>query len=390
MWSVSEESKSTILGPEIGYVDILYHEMAEKSKKNAVDPEHKKKYTPLRPSAAGKCSRELYYDYMGYSGKEHFPVEPNKPEVELLLDLGGSVEYHLMKFMKEAMKEWNIKMLYGQQTLSFKKLDQVDDKTLEQWLEGKLDLTFISPNWKCVADIKSKKDKFSNFYKTNWDETDEKLRAMDTVSAISERAYWVEDLEAFLHELDDAFFEANFLQLNMYANSEFLIERGVDHAAIIQYCKNDSRLREVRFKPSKKLYEATIAKFESVQKAVDKQNIELAPKDFTLGSMKCAFCPYKTKCWTKEDPLKEWFGTLPPKRWPTRINRLEEGLYTQLKFAFDEYERADGVSKDLKKIEKDLIKTMKDAKLNTVELDNGNVYKIKALKDSIVIRRTKK
>jgi len=383
---------SDILGPNVGYVDILFHEMNEMATTEAADPEYKKKYTPLRPSAAGKCSRELYHEFQSYSGKEFTPAEPMKPETKLLLDLGHSIEYHILKHFRKAMPAWDIKMLYGQQTLSFVNLDDVEDPSLSQWIEGKLDLTFISDDWKCVADIKSKKDRFSFIHKTNWDETDEKLRNMESVISIGDKgtSYWVENLEDFLDELNDSFFEANFLQLNLYANSQFLKERGVDHAAIIQYCKNDSRLREVRFKPCAKTYKKVIDKFKSVQKAVDQGNIDMAPKDFILGSMKCGFCDYKGKCWPREEPLKEWFRTLPKKSWPARVTSMSPGIRKDFMNYFKKYDVASSIKAEEKKTESDLSKFMHDNKLWKVELEDGRIFRIKDLKDGLVIRRTKK
>lgn len=379
---------SNRLGPEVGYVDILVHGMEERAKEEAETP---RKYTPLRPSAAGKCTRELYHELMSYSGKEFTPVEPMKAETKLLLDLGGYVEDHLVKQFRYIMRDWEVRMPYGQQTLGFKELNQTEDEALHQWLEGKLDLTFISKDWKCVADIKSKKDKFSAYYKTGWDEYTQKLENMESVVSISERAFWVEDLEAFLDELDDVFFEANFLQLNMYANSNFLKSRGVDHAAIIQYNKNDSRLREVRFKPSEAVYERTVAKFEAAQQAADKNDKELAKKDFTLGSMKCAFCDYKEKCWPGHDSLKEWFATLPPKRWPAKASRLKEGIKQPLLDAFSAYVKADAASTKKKKHERDIVNMMRENKLWSLELDDGKVYRLRELKsEGWVIRRSKK
>ena len=61
--AVIEENKSlltklagpTILGPDVGYTDLLDHEMVERAKKN----EKENKYFPLRPSAAGYCTRQI-------------------------------------------------------------------------------------------------------------------------------------------------------------------------------------------------------------------------------------------------------------------------------------------------------------------------------------------
>jgi hypothetical protein len=91
----------------------------------------------------------------------------------------------------------------------------------------------------------------------------------------------------------------------MYANSDFLLKRGIDHGAIIQYHKADSKLREVRFKPSRALYEKTIKKFETVLQAVDEGTPEIATRDFEEGSFKCRYCPFQKECWGRKSSGKK-------------------------------------------------------------------------------------
>ena len=130
---------------------------------------------------------------------------------------------------------------YQQQTLGFFNIESGDAK-IDQFIEGSNDLCIISKQhgWNAVVDVKSKGDKFSSSYKSKWAEDDAKYSSMKTVTVIGKSAYWVEDLEAFLEELNDPFFSANFLQLNLYANSSFMLERRIDHGVILQYSKNNS------------------------------------------------------------------------------------------------------------------------------------------------------
>jgi hypothetical protein len=374
---------SVIPGPTTGYTDLLDYETTESLKKEAATGE---KWNPLRPSASGKCERELYYELMEYYGLAAYEKELKTPATQRLLDLGNPIERHaIYQFEKNVPY---IKLKYKQQVLSFYKLEASNPKYAQQ-IEGSLDACFFSADSRGVIDFKSKKDKFSAFYRTNWDETDEKLRRMATVRTISESAYWVEDLAAFLEELNDAFFAANFLQLNGYACTDFLQERGVDHGAIIQYNKNDSRMREVRFRPSPELYEAVRAKFQNVVTAVDTSNTELARRDYALGSLKCAFCPFQKECWGENaNGKKAFFDSLPPKKWPTDTRRLK-AAGAALEDLFAKFEELSQAEKEKERVELSIAKLMADTKVGKVKLDNGTVYEVKQLKERLSVRRSK-
>jgi hypothetical protein len=373
-----------LLGPPVGYVDLLAHETTAKLQRDRDSGKDYQK-SPIRPSSSGECTRALYYDLLQYSGRAKFDTPLNEPELVRLFALGHSIESHLIRQLELLSGTFEIR--YKQQVLSFKYLDAATDKKLAQWLEGSLDLVFWSEKWKCVADVKSKKDRWSAGFKSNWDETSSKLREMQTVHAISDDAFWVEDLEAFLKELNDPFFAANFLQLNLYANSDFLKERGVDHGAILQYCKNDSRLREIRFKPSRALFDQVVAKFQTVIDAVDSGDEKKARRDFMLGSMKCAFCKFSTECWG-QDAKKAWYNTMPPRKWPADTDRMGESG-DRLEALFESYKAAAATVAAQKFIEQDILKELEAANESKVRLADGSVYEIKQLKDGPVIRRSK-
>jgi hypothetical protein len=364
-----------IRGPEVGYVDLLNYETTEHLKKEQAEGRHYQK-SPLRPSAAGKCTRELYYEMMQYSGKARYATEIHKPEVHRLLNFGHTVESHIIRQIEQHLKMVNVR--YKQQTLSFYRLEAKNDPKLSQWLEGSLDLCVWSEQWKCVIDIKSKKDRFSSHRSSKWDEESQKFSRMRSVYPMTDTSFWVEDLEAFVEELNDPFFTANFLQLNLYLNSDFLKERGVDHGAIIQYSKNDSRLREVRFAPSQALFDQVRTKFQTVIRAVDEDNEKLAVKDHAFGSMKCAFCSFKAECWN-EDALKGWYKTLPAKAWPKDTHRLGR-LGDTLEELFQEYQKTDAVLSERDRKEAAIIKLCTDNEIQKQKLGNGDVYELKYLK----------
>jgi hypothetical protein len=360
------EKEIKILGPEVGYVDILNHETEVfiNSENNG------QKYYPLRPSASGNCTRELAYALAEYQGLVKYEKKPQTSETHRLLSLGSSIEWHLLRQIEEKAKL--IKVKYKQQVVEFYRLEGANAPLIE----GSLDAVFFTQDFKAVVDFKSKKDKFHQFARSDWDATTEKLQRMASVKTISSTSFWVEDLEAFLDELNDPYFAANFLQLNGYACTEFLKTRGIDHGAILQYNKNDSRLREVRFKPSDKLYEKIKHKFQVAFDAVAAGNPELAPKDFNLGSTKCAFCPYSQQCWNA-DTLKPYFETFPKKKWPTKLEKLNiEGLDTM----FSAWESGVNGQKEVKHLEDSILKELVARQVTKVELANGSVYDVKHLK----------
>jgi hypothetical protein len=355
---------SKILGPDVGYVDILNCETADAM---ILEAEESDKYYPLRPSSSGKCTRELAYQLNEYLGRAKYVKKPRTPESHRLLALGNPIEYHLVKMLEKYLPMFKIR--YKQQVLEFYRLTSDIDPSLNVLVEGSLDLVLWSDQYKCVVDVKSKKDKFSQSFKTDWDATSAKLGAMASVQKISEEAFYVDDLPAFLNELNDPWFAANFLQLNGYACTQFLKDRGIDHAAIIQYCKNDSRVREVRFKPHQGLFDEVRQKFQTVLDAVAEKAPEKAPKDYVLGSQVCAFCPFAQECWGGKDTLKEYFKTWPKKAWPADIP-------TELEPVAQAYEAALAAGDTAQKHETILKKYMLDNEIKKIRIGGKTVYEI--------------
>jgi len=381
-----------LLGPQVGYVEIVNHLTQEIIDEKAKSPS---KYQPLRPSASGKCERELGFEFMEYKGYAAYPKESNTPEVQRLLNFGYSVENHVLYEFQNAFKRAAkpIEIKYKQQTLMFFKLP---DGTQ---VEGNIDMVLVSEKYKCVADVKSKKEKFSSWFKSSWDELAEKFFKMKSIVKFGEESYWVSDLDAFLKELNDPFFAANFYQLNLYFYDihQFLRDKGVDHAAIFQYSKNDSRIREIRFRPSETVYEYVKAKFVNVVDVIEKTKNPLElPREFVLGSVKCAFCPFREKCWPEDDAMKAFFKTLPPKQWPKDIDRLPEELQGKLLELFTQYQSLTATTEQLNVVEKEIILMLDKAKTNKVKLPDGTVYRVKHLKSGgsggkgqLVLRRDK-
>lgn len=365
-----DASKIKILGPEVGYVDLLNHETVAVMEAEAAKASD---YHPLRPSSSGKCTRELAYELNEFTGRVFYQKEAKTAETARLLSLGSSIENHLIYQIKTHLAKV-FKIKYQQQVLEFYQLTSDVDPSLNHMVEGSLDLVLWSDEYKCVVDVKSKKSKFHQAFKDDWEATSDKLAGMKTVSTISPDAYYVDDLPAFLEELNDPYFAANFLQLNGYACTDFLRKRGIDHGAIVQYAKNDSRIREIRFRPSQKLFDDVRAKFQIAIDSVATGKPETAPRDFVLGSVKCAFCPYKEQCRPGVNTLKEYFKTWPKKKWPTDV------VDDELSMMFSAYELHQANSAQVEKIEQEILLIMEREQLEKVRLPNGHIYEIKALK----------
>lgn len=360
------EAKPNILGPEVGFTDLLDHEMLEQAKN-----ESKKKYFPLRPSSAGYCARRLAFDLAEYYGMGSYPKPPLEPSVTRLLSLGHSVEYSALKNLEKLP---GIELRYKQQVVSLFQL--TSDAAPPVLIEGSLDVILWSDEHKAVLDVKSQKDGFSAAYKTRWDQTLDKYNNMKSLQRIGEAAYYAPDTDALVKELRDDFLIDNILQLNLYALSDFCTSRGVDHAVIYKYNKNDSRHYEIRFKPSINLYYQVEKKFQNVYETVLKTKDPTKVKcDNLLGTIRAAFGCHP-QC-HDQDALKAYFKTM-PKEWPTDISNSED-KYLDLEQKFNSYLALDKPTQDRAQLEEDIVKAMVEQKLKKVKV-KGRVYEIKHLK----------
>jgi hypothetical protein len=387
---MSGQKINSLLGPEYSYVDLLNEKTVEIAKEAQANPV----WMPLRPSAAGDCSRSLAFSWNEYLGNAKYPKEVEAPESLRLLNFGHSVEYHVLDQFQKAFSKTSFKIKHKQQQVLFFKL------STGEYVQGSIDAAFISPEHKCLIDVKSKKDKFSSWMKTSWDETDLELAENPHVVPFGKTGYWIENLPEFLSDLNDPFWLMNFIQLNLYFFDEgnFLRNLGIDHAALIYLNKNDSRMREVRFKPSQDVYEYIKEKYLTIDKVIqetkDPMQIEA---DYALGSIKCAFCPHNKRCWGEDtDPLRAYFKTMPEKFWSKRIENVLEPLQSELIALHEEYKTSNSHMDKAAKLEHELIATLNKAKVKKIKFDNQHVYQVQSLKTGgikngprLVLRRTK-
>ncbi len=283
-----------MLGPTIGYIDLLDQATSEKLRNEALLP---KKSSPLRPSSAGACTRSLAYGLMEYHQKDNYHCEPFGPSVHRLLALGSAIEVHLI----QELESCGFKALNKQHLLRFGKIESAFDLSMSQEIQGSIDFLLIHNENQCVADVKS-----VGGNKYIWNAKSKAYLAMKSVQVLSPQSFWIEDLQAFIEEAKDPFLTSNLAQLNYYAHSEFIQSLGMDHAVILQYSKSDSQLREFRFKPSHDLFIQTSKKFQVALDAAAQGSPELARRDHEKDSVACRYCRYEHVCKTvSEDASSE-------------------------------------------------------------------------------------
>lgn len=365
-------------GPEVGYTDLIDAVLdSRESTFNAF---------PLRPSASNKCNKALIYDTRQYHKKElgltGYPRRAMAPEVKRLLSLGHSVEWHSIKnfeLISNATDDYKIK--YKQQSIPLFKLPAIGPIKYPRVVEGSLDLAVMSrQGGGGFGDVKSAKDKWSQSFKTKWDETIADLHDMDSTESISESAVWVEHLPSFLNELKDMFFVDNFIQLNIYCTSQFAKDHSINHGFIYRYNKNDSRHLEVRFKP----HDGLAADFENKVKhvyetalTISDEELREMPCTWSPGSIKYAFCDCHT--YSGKDPaeaLQAWFKTFPKKKWPTDEKKLDN----KTRELFKKFEEGLKQVEQHAKVEAELCDQLSKNKIQKVKLDNGRVYELKSFK----------
>lgn len=312
-------SKHTWLGPKEGYTSLLDAQILEEIDKEFLAP---RKYNPLRPSSAGACAKRLAYELAEYRlGWKYDQVTKNTPEQFRLLRLGHSVEYSTIQNFN-LLKTFSTK--YKQQVVTLFEVKRGKPELPQEYVEGSCDWILWSDKYRVICDAKSKKDGGSGKYRY-WLKDIEKLMGMASVTRISDTEVWVDDLPAFIKELDGDFLVDNMLQLNGYACTEFMRERRIDHGLIYRYNKNTSEHFGIRFRPSQAVLDMVKDKFDRVSMAVDNEDIDSVPCEYELGSIRCAYCPFAAYCHPGQDVKGAFFNK--GKKTPAgpKVKRIKKG-----------------------------------------------------------------
>ena len=385
------EHDVSIPGPQMAYTDLVDHCINQSS-----DNFHA---FPLRPSSAGRCERALAFELAEYLGLGTFEKEKREPNVKRLLGLGSSVEYAIIRDFKK-LEDFSDDMLirYKQQSIE---LFTLEGGPMPRVVEGSCDLAIMNKDNTSggILDAKSAKDKFSRAFRTYWDGMMDRFDGMESIQRLpnSKLGWYAPNLREFLLELNDPFFEDNFLQTNLYASSKWAKRHGIDHGSIIRYNKNDSRWVELRFAPCDDLYESVRQKFQRVYtKVMEMKDIEEIKSDrcsYGLGHIKNAFCACHRYAGqdTGEARLQAYFDTFSKRKSPAKVT--DEATVK----LFNEYEVAVERVDVANSLEKEITKALEGRKANKFELPNGNIYEVKVLKSGgpgggprAVLRRSKK
>lgn len=360
---------TTILGPDVGVVDIIdKHVLDKQAEEHAKD---RAAYLPLRPSASGYCARKLAYDYSAYQGHMERVPEVKKASLIRLLDLGQHVERAVIDQLRYSGQ---FKLKYMQQSLHFDTLPNGIH------IEGSPDIVIeFKDGSRGLYDVKSKNSKYSSWRENSWEESLTKLSRMNSVKKITDTLFYVEDIDAFFEETDDESLVQNITQCNFYALNPFMVQRGITFGGILRYNKNDSTMMELRFKLSQDLYDYVIEKFRAI--AANETTPDNLPREAKLGSMACAFCPYAERCRPEVNTKKPFYESLPDKVWATDTSRMEPAVGQELDQLALELIEAEKEQKKLDNIQGKMLHLMTEvAGKKKIKTANGDVFEAKFLK----------
>jgi hypothetical protein len=255
-------------------------------------------------------------------GWKYTEVKPRDEKTFRLLRLGYGVEYSTIQNFA-LLKEFSIK--YKQQSVGLFEVARGKPGLPKEWIDGSCDWVLYSDKHRCICDAKSKKDGGQGAYRY-WLKDIQKLNALPSVTKISDTEIWIDDLPAFIKDLNGDFLTDNMLQLNGYACSSFFRERGIDHGLIYRYNKNSSEHFAIRFRPSLDVHEQVRQKFEKVSIAVDKEDIDSLECICELGSMRGAYCDFAAYCNPGMDVKAAFFNKdRKPKSASPKIKRVKKG-----------------------------------------------------------------
>lgn len=344
---------------------------------------------PLSPSKFGGCARSLAMDLSEFVGMGVFPLELMDPRAIRRFSRGYDIEYSLIKQLKKYVP---IEQGFGQQYLS---MDVTPDG--KYVIGGSLDTLFITEE-PMIVDIKSKATYYSSYRSDSFEETFEEIANMPGVTLFGTKAMFIEDIDDFYNRFNkDDFLSRYFLQLNAYGACDWGANFrsnlypdviGVKAVSLLFENKNNHVMAEVRWKPSRKLYDMAIQRMKDIYQyvVIDKKDPTKYTADFTLGSLACRLCPRKAACWG--DTRHPYNG--PKKAWPKDANRLQNS--GQLEAIYEQYKNALTDKAEHDRLEQELVLAMSNSGENKIKFSDGSVYEIKELKSPkphLSLRRSK-
>jgi hypothetical protein len=352
---------------------------------------------PLRPSASGECARKLAYELAAYEGILPRIKEEWAPQLLRLFRLGHHIEEQVLNDLKKVP---GTSVRFQQQMVEMFTLPS------GRIIEGSTDAVMFNEDSRCLLDVKSVGDKFSSWRSSKWSEMVwqyDHMRSLtrfdgDARDEKGSHAWWTDDVLKLIDELGEDTLVKNIIQLNLYACTDFLQKRGVDHVTVLRYQKNASKLMEVRFAPSMELFNRTKKKFTVIEEAVTEAKLlateeeriahinTRVSKGFILGSLACAYCPYRDRCWANAK-RSDHFKNMPPKDWAVKVEQLEHADH--VRDLLEKFSATDAAIAERKSLEQQLLVQLDGHGVEKVKLPSGEVFEIKRLSKSIELRRGK-
>lgn len=370
--------------------DLLDLGIEEQIKKEDAERRSGKNHRfPLSPSKFGGCARELAMSLAEFVGKGLFPLELFDPRAFKRFSRGYDIEYSVIKQLKKYVP---IAQSFGQQYLT---MDLTQDGKYQ--IGGSLDTLFLSEEH-LIVDIKSKATYFSSYMSDSFEETFDTIANMPGVKQFGEKAFYIEDIDAFYERYNkDDFISRYFLQLNAYGACDWARDFrsnmfpgtvGISAVALLFENKNNHVMAELRWKPSRKLYDFAIKRMKDIYQwvVIDEKDPTTYPADFTLGSLACRLCPRRAACWG--DTRHPYNG--PQKKWAKDSDRLPNSGV--LEEAYLRYKNALTSKADHDRLEQELILALSASGETKVRFADGYIYELKELKSPkphIELRRSK-
>ena len=334
---------------------------------------------PLSPSKFGGCARELAIELAEFTGLAFYPKEKLDAKAKRRFARGYDIEYSLMKQLKKYIP---IPQGFGQQYLEM--ASTPDGRYV---IGGSLDTLFMSEDH-MIVDIKSKADFWSSSYSGQFEETFASIAEMPGVRSFggNPRALFIENIDDFYTRFPkDDFISRYFLQLNAYGacdwaqsfrSNMFPGVVGIKAVELFFENKNNHTMAEIRWAPSRPLYEFAIKRMQDIYQYVvlDKKDPTRYPADFTLGSLACRLCSRKANCWG--DSRHPYNG--PKKKWPKDADRLTNA--GEVENLYEQYKEALTAKTEHDNLESMLITAMVNSGETKIRFKDGKVYELKHLK----------
>lgn len=247
---------------------------------------------PLSSSQIGKCSLALGRNLSHYLGIADYPRNNTSfvPRTKRIYARGHAIEALLIEDME---KYTGAKIIDQQKIVTLFTLP--DGREIKGSIDG---IAEFEDGTRVLLDYKSKGARHSAGFNDSIDQFFAEMRETGYVEAVADNAFAITDVDGFFNIISfNDFFVDYLLQLNSYGSVE-----NCDFVSLYYENKNTCANYEVRWKPSRTLFDFTKDKFTYIYNTVKESGAEAIPKEFALGSARCRFCEHNARCWGEYTP----------------------------------------------------------------------------------------